>query len=327
MNLPDDLQIALERVLQAAPARNLTRTADELSRRYRTGHAQDRHTFLHSQEDISAYAAYRLPATFAAIYAALTEVRWRRPDWQPRTLLDVGAGPGTAMWAVATLWPTLEQITLLERNQHMMQMGQRLARHAHSQAIKQVKWRSIDLTGQWEEAAHDLVICSYVLGELPQAKQAAISEQLWACTGDTLLFVEPGTPRGFELIRAVRARLLAEGTTVVAPCPHNNECPIEENDWCHFAQRINRSRLHRSTKGATLAYEDEKFSYVALSRTAGSPIAGRVIRHPQKRSGHIHMELCTTQGLKTTTISRSAGPAYHKAQDLYWGAALEDIDV
>jgi ribosomal protein RSM22 (predicted rRNA methylase) len=327
MNLPDDLQIALEQVLQTTPARNLTRTADELSRRYRTGHGQDRRTFLHTQEDITAYAAYRLPATFAAIYAALTEIHLRRPDWQPRTLLDVGAGPGTAMWAAAQLRPTLEQATLLERNQHMLRLGQQLARHAHSQTVKQAKWRSIDLTGQWEETQHDLVICAYVLGELPQARLTAISEHLWACTGDTLLFVEPGTPSGFELIRTVRTALLARGATILAPCPHNNACPIQANDWCHFAQRINRSRLHRSTKGATLAYEDEKFSYVAFSRTPGSPIAGRVIRHPQKRGGHIHLELCTPAGLKTTTISRSAGPAYHKAQDLYWGAAVEGIDI
>lgn len=327
MHLPDDLQTALAHVLPTNPARDLTRAADDLSQRYRTGHAQDRHTFLHTQEDITAYAAYRLPATFAAIYATLTAIRARRPDWQPRTLLDAGAGPGTAMWAAAALWPTLKQVTLLERNRHMLNLGQRLTRHADSQAIRQARWQSIDLTGPWEETQHDLVICSYVLGELPQAKREAINERLWACTGDVLLFVEPGTPRGFELIRTVRSQLLAADRTVIAPCPHNNTCPIQENDWCHFAQRINRTRLHRSVKGATLAYEDEKFSYVALSRTTGLPIAGRVIRHPQKRGGHIHLELCASTGLRATTIARSAGQLYHMAQDLHWGEAIEEMSV
>jgi ribosomal protein RSM22 (predicted rRNA methylase) len=326
MHLPDDLQIALTQMIQTNSARNLTHTADELSQRYRTGHAQDRHMFLHTQEDSIAYAAYRLPATFAAIYATLTAVRARRPDWQPHTLLDAGAGPGTATWAATTLWPTLKQITLLERDRHMLNLGQKLAQHAYSQAVKQARWQNIDLAGQWEKTQHDLIICSYVLGELPQAKRETISKQLWACTGDTLLFVEPGTPRGFELIRAVRTQLLAKGATVIAPCPHDNACPIPENDWCHFAQRINRTRLHRSAKGATLAYEDEKFSYVALSHTPGLPIAGRVIRHPQKRSGHIRMKLCTSEGLKTTTIARSAGPTYRKAQDLNWGAEIEEMD-
>jgi ribosomal protein RSM22 (predicted rRNA methylase) len=327
MHLPDDLQIALAQVLQTNSARNLTRTADDLSQRYRTGHAQDRHTFLHTQEDIMAYAAYRLPATFAAIYAALTAIQARRPDWKPHTLLDAGAGPGTSMWAAITVWPTLERVTLLERDRHMLNLGQKLAQHASSQAMKQARWRSIDLTGQWDETQHDLVICSYVLGELPQAKREAINEHLWASTGDTLLLVEPGTPRGFELIRTARSQLLAKGTTVIAPCPHDNACPIQENDWCHFAQRINRTRLHRSVKGATLAYEDEKFSYVAISHTPGLPITGRVIRHPQKRSGHIHLELCTPEGLRTTTIARSAGSAYRKAQNLNWGEAIEEMDI
>src|SRR5579884_1669104 len=79
MHLPDDLQLALAQVLQINSARHLTRTADNLSQRYRAGHAQDQHTFLHSQEDIMAYAAYRLPATYAAIYAALTAIQARRP--------------------------------------------------------------------------------------------------------------------------------------------------------------------------------------------------------------------------------------------------------
>jgi ribosomal protein RSM22 (predicted rRNA methylase) len=326
MHLPDDLQTALAQVLPTNSARHLTRAANDLSLRYRAGHAQDRPTFLHSQEDSIAYAAYRLPATYAAIYATLTAIRARRPDWQPRTLLDAGAGPGTATWAATALWPSLEHVTLLERDPHMLNLGQKLAQHARSQTVKQARWRSVDLTELWEEPQHDLVICSYVLGELPQARREAISEHLWTSTDDTLLFVEPGTPRGFELIRAVRTRLLAAGLTIIAPCPHNNVCPVPENDWCHFAQRVNRTKLHRAAKGATLAYEDEKFSYVAFSHTPGLPIAGRVIRHPQKRSGHIHLQLCTPQGLRTTTIARSAGPTYHKAQDLQWGTAIEQYN-
>jgi ribosomal protein RSM22 (predicted rRNA methylase) len=324
MNLPDDLQTALAQVLPAHGEGYLTQVVSDLSRRYRTGHAQDQHAFLRSQQDSIAYAAYRLPATYAALYAALTAIQAQRPDWQPRTLLDAGAGPGTAAWAATALWPSLEQVTLLERNRHMLHLGQKLARYAHNQTIKQARWRNVDLTGRWEESPCDLVICSYVLGELPQATHLSLCEQLWSSTSDTLLLVEPGTPRGFELIRAVRTHLLARRLTIIAPCPHNHVCPIVESDWCHFAQRVNRTRLHRTAKGATLAYEDEKFSYVAFSRTPGLSIAGRVIRHPQKRSGHIHLQLCTPDGLSTTTIARSAGQTYHKAQNLYWGAAIEN---
>jgi ribosomal protein RSM22 (predicted rRNA methylase) len=103
MDLPDDLRIGLEETLHATTPRSLAHLAEDLSQRYRTGHAQGKQAFLRSQEDIIAYAAHRLPATFAATHAVLTEVQKRQPDLQPHSMLDAGAGPGTAMWAATTL--------------------------------------------------------------------------------------------------------------------------------------------------------------------------------------------------------------------------------
>lgn len=80
MDLPENLRAALEETLKTAPPRSLIQLVEDLSQRYRTGPAQGKQTFLHSKEDIIAYAAYRFPATFAAVYAALTEVHKRRPD-------------------------------------------------------------------------------------------------------------------------------------------------------------------------------------------------------------------------------------------------------
>ncbi len=326
MELPDDLRLALNQELTQLSSKSLTSTVEQLSRRYRDGHASSKgcsdRTFLHSPTDVLAYATYRLPATFAAIYAALTHVQERRPDWQPRTLLDVGAGPGTAMWAVTTLWPELEQITLLERDQHMITLGKQLAQHARSTAVRMATWQKVDLLKEWECQPHELVIAAYMLGELPLARHEDFIKQLWAHSTDTLLIIEPGTPRGFSLIRNVRQQLIVAGAHMIAPCPHNLACPMPENDWCHFAQRVARTRVHRNVKGGTLAYEDEKFSYVAVSREAVTPVAGRVLRHPQQRSGHIHLELCTPDGLKHSIVTRSDRGAFREARDLKWGSAV-----
>ncbi len=165
MNLPSDLQAALLARLETISAKAVSHAASDLSQRYRAGHAQDQRIFLRSKDDVIAYAAYRLPATFAAIYASLAEIRNRRPDWQPHTLLDVGAGPGTAMWAATAVWPELKQVTLLERDANMIKFGQELAPYAQSLAVKQATWRRVDLTQKWESSPHDLVIGAYMLGE------------------------------------------------------------------------------------------------------------------------------------------------------------------
>ena len=97
---------------------------------------------------------------------------------------------------------------------------------------------------------------------------------------------------------------------------------MANNDWCHFAQRITRSQLQRQAKQATLSYEDEKFSYIAASRTTGLPIRARVLRHPQIRPGHIHLELCTPGGLQNSTVTRKDKAAFREARDIAWGNAL-----
>ncbi|MFL5659035.1 MAG: small ribosomal subunit Rsm22 family protein [Ktedonobacteraceae bacterium] len=322
MDLPDSLRFALANELATIPQKSLAGAAAHLSVRYRSNHSPGEGSLARSPIDVAAYAAYRLPATFAAIYATLDEVRKRRPGWQPRTLLDAGAGPGTATWAASELWPELEQITLLEREETMIAFGKQMSRHASSAAVRQAHWQRVDLFGKWESVPCDLVITSYVLGELPPLRREEFLNKLWAQTADTLVIIEPGTPAGFSHIRSARQHLIYAGANIMAPCPHNLACPMGDNDWCHFSQRISRTQVHRQIKRADLSYEDEKFSYVVLSRTIGLPISGRVIRHPQIRSGHIYLELCTPGGLKTSIVTRKDREAFRQVRDLHWGDAV-----
>ncbi len=322
MDLPTDLRLALANELANIPQKSIAATAERLSNRYHGGHPPAEGTFLHTSADVIAYAAYRLPATFAAIYAALNETRKRRPDWQPHTMLDAGAGPGTALWAASEVYPDVEQIALLERDDGMIAFGKQMATHARSAAVRAAIWQKVDLLGQWESGPKDLVTTAYVLNELPALQRETVINKLWSITIDTLVIIEPGTPIGFSHILQARQQLIAAGANIVAPCPHNLPCPMAANDWCHFAQRITRSQLQRQVKHATLSYEDEKFSYIAASRTKGLPIRARVLRHPQIRPGHIHLELCTPDGLQNSIVTRKHKVAFREARDIEWGSAL-----
>jgi ribosomal protein RSM22 (predicted rRNA methylase) len=327
MDLPDDLRLALSSELAAIPQKNVAAAVAQLSARYRGASPPGNASFLRTPTDVLAYAAYRLPATFAAIHATLDEVRKRQPRWQPRTLLDAGTGPGTAMWAAYEIWPHLQQSTLLEREGSMISMGKQLSTHARSEALRQAQWRQLDLLSGWESAPHDLVLTAYVLGELPVVQQEQLLAKLWALTAGTLVIIEPGTPAGFSRILQARHRLLKAGANVLAPCPHMLACPMTGDDWCHFAQRITRTQLHRQVKRVDLPYEDEKFSYVAASRSQSLPISGRINRHPQIRGGHIHLELCTPDGLKSVTVTRKDRAAFRRARDLRWGDALVEDEL
>jgi ribosomal protein RSM22 (predicted rRNA methylase) len=98
---------------------------------------------------------------------------------------------------------------------------------------------------------------------------------------------------------------------------------MPDDDWCHFGQRINRTRTHRTAKSAVLSYEDEKFSYVAVSRQPGPPIGARIVRRPQILPGRVVLHLCTPIGLRMKVATRGKDKeAFREARDLRWGDAL-----
>lgn len=326
MKLPQELRDALDTELDPYGPKKISALVSGLSNRYRSSCSANGRQILASSEEVAAYAGYRMPATFGAIHSALRQVESRLPGFCPETLLDVGAGPGTAMWAAVTIWPDLRRIVLLERDERMIDFGRRLSASSSLESVQRAEWLKVDITRRLDHSAPrcDLVVVSYVLGELAESLSASVIRRLWDLAGCTLVIIEPGTPSGFSRVRQYREQLLALGSKTIAPCPHDAPCPLRENDWCHFAQRIERSRLHRHAKGGGLSYEDEKFSYVAVSHLAVDAIKGRVIRHPRVRPGHIRLEICTPDGLTSTAVTRKHRDLYREARDLQWGSVLAD---
>lgn len=319
--LPEDLRSALDAELSRYPQQRLTQSVERLSTRYRQGGAASA-PILASEVDVAAYAGYRMPATYAAVHAALAETAARTPDFAPRTHLDVGGGTGAAVWAAAGVWPSLERSTVLEQVPAAITLGRRLATRASAPSVRTTEWRRelIDPAAPLPEA--DLVTLSYVLGELPDRIRADTVRRL-AAGARTVVLIEPGTPAGFERIRAARDVLSASGAAVVAPCPHAHDCPISPGeDWCHFSARLSRTGLHRQLKSGTLGFEDEKFSYVAASSVTASPPEARIVRHPRKRKGLVVLDLCTDGAvLAETTVSKRHGELYRAARDAEWGDA------
>lgn len=317
LDIPVDLGAGLARVAAGNSRRRLASAVAELIEVYH-GAAPTRP--LTDPADVVAYAAYRMPATYAAVHAVLTAAARALPGFEPRTMVDLGAGTGAAAWAAVAVFPSLEAVTLLEPTAEMARIGQQLADGARSAVLRQARWRSIDLAPPGELPGADLVTASYVLGELPHQAQRRLGVALGRVDG-LLAVVEPGTPAGYRTVVAMRDQLISAGLSVVAPCPHDLACPIPRGrDWCHFAVRVGRSAAHRELKGGTLPYEDEKYSYVCASAGGNHRPPARILRHPLTRKGLVSLRLCTQHdGLQTEAVSKRHGETYRVARSAAWG--------
>lgn len=317
MPLPPQLQCAIDQETGRHPAKALSQAAAELSAAYRAGQLSG--AFITSELHRLAYAAVRLPATFAAVRAVFAEVRRRWPEQSVHSLLDLGAGPGTAGWAAGEVFGELASLTLVEADPGLIELGKALARAGEHARLEEACWVQGDLRGLPPFEPHDLVVSSYALGELREEEASAVLQAAWAATSQVLVVVEPGTVRGFGLIRRLRDELLRAGAHVIAPCPHQAACPLPEGDWCHFSQRLERSRLHQRLKEVALGYEDEKFSYVAVAKHPVEPAPARILRHPLRHAGHAELQLCTPEGLQTLTVTRSDKECWKEARKAEWG--------
>ena len=317
-DLPAELKAALDARLQGLSRNDAAGRAALISRTYRDGGGSGAIT---SGADALAYALVRMPATYAAVTASLNALCEITPQFAPASLLDVGAGPGTATWAAAEAFASLKNFTLLDANPALRALGLDLARdHLRLRAMTYHRGEARAALADAEAA--DLVVANYMIGEINDPEREALAELMWAKTRDTLLVVEPGTPAGYARIIALRQRLIASGAHVAVPCPHDGECPLAAPDWCHFTQRLPRSRAHKQLKSAELPYEDEKFAYVALTRAPVARHPARVLAQPDVNKVEVTAKLCTAEGLVIARIPRRAKGDYSAARRWRWGDAV-----
>jgi ribosomal protein RSM22 (predicted rRNA methylase) len=269
---------------------------------------------------VVAYAAYRMPATFEAVRAALDAFADAVPGWAPGSHVDVGGGTGAATWAVNATWQGTRPVTVLDWAEPALALGREIA--GANPELKSAEWQRSRIGAALTIESTDLVTVSYVLGELTEADRGSVVDAA-AAAAQAVVIIEPGTPDGYTRVIEARDRLIRAGFQVAAPCPHSAACPIVPGeDWCHFSARVSRSSLHRQVKGGSLAYEDEKFSYVAAARFPVTPAPSRVVRKPQIRKGQVLLDLCETDpSLRRETVTKRHGLLYKAARDADWGDA------
>lgn len=317
MHLPEVIQERIENIIKSFSPSVLKKAQENLSSNYRQKNTSE--SVFNSNEQAIAYLATRLPATFATVFSCMEKFSHLHPSFYPSSILDVGAGPATASLALSFLYPAIKSTHLIEKNAAAINLGKKLLSSAE---IANISWLSKDITSMEEVPSADLCIFSYSLNEISNIEK--MLENLIKTKFSVFVFIEPGTPTGYQNILRARSFFLSKNYSILAPCSHQKTCPIKGSDWCHFSVRLERTKLHKMLKGGELGYEDEKYSYLIVSpEMLNFCTQDRIIRHPFIGKGHQKFTVCSTDGLlKERIITKKDKELYKEAKDLHWGDLL-----
>lgn len=257
--LPASIQSKLDELSNGISLSVLKSRVLDFQTRYRDAQAAQKDPI---QDNIAAlaYAQLRMPSTYAVAQTVLSNLHTSAGDI--KTSLDIGSGTGALLLAVNEHFPQVAQYGV-ETNPHMLALSKKLCDGLDIQFIES-KIQNLKL-----DQSFDLITVSYVLNEINDNK-ASLIEKLWSYTNKFLVIIEAGTPRGFNIITTARDIVRRHGGHIFAPCPHVLDCPLAVNEtdrWCHFEQRIARSKIHKQLKpDAVRGFEDEPYSYIILSK-------------------------------------------------------------
>jgi len=291
------------------------------------------------------YLAHKYPAVWACNFRVFWELARRAQDFRPRRMLDYGAGPAPSIAAAAETWQGgFDHVAAVEPSDHMSQIGKYLLTDLD---LPPVIWHRCLYDDNAEK--YDLIVSSFVLMEMRgQESRDALVKQFWRrlAPGGILVIIDHGTPTGFRFIHHMRELFISSiGTEhfhFVAPCPHEGMCPlaVTGRDWCHFAQRVFRTKPKVYNKGARhRAVEEAKFSFLCIRKSEGprtryaseakAPTAAeksyfwpRVLFPPIKAGQHTLVDVCSApQNFERLTVSKSKPHSfgYRWTRKALWG--------
>ena len=186
MALPQLLQASLEKELVQISTSKLQKAYSKLSTHYRVDRKEINQALKQEEQRIS-YIAARMPSTYETVYRVLSELKNIVPN-QIQSVLDVGAGPGTASWACCEAFDTIQDVTLVEHNFEMASLGKKIA-NDHP-ILKKAQWIVQDITKiKSDIKPADLVIASYSFNEINEQNKENTLKFLWERTNKFLVII------------------------------------------------------------------------------------------------------------------------------------------
>lgn len=249
---------------------------------------------------ISAYLRYFLPWNLVRLTHILPNLDLPIGSSEKLQILDLGSGPLTlplALWISRPDWRT-RPLTLMcsDTAPYPMELGRRLlemlANHTHEPLVWNIQLIRASLLRTLAKSHQSyLIMVGNVLNEMRDKSGKILAERLndLVCAiGRNLaphgrvLFIEPGTRLGGTLIASFREEALLEGFEALAPCTHNEPCPLlrqRSRGWCHVSQDATGSVwLAKLAKEVGLPKETLSIAFLLLKQQ------DELLRQPQIQS-------------------------------------------
>ncbi len=346
MQLPNEVNHAISTLLENYKIKEMASVFHKTSGQYQQ--AKNGERIVTTELEAVVYAITRMPSTYCAVRRAweltLQVLLKQAPKmWEELSqtaslsLLDVGAGTGASVMASSFAF-SFGKIMALEREENMINVGKFLLHAMNDTKMSQVIWKKVDfcelLKGAYQELEEvgikdneqgnentkkiddlfkaDVVVASYFLNEYNWERLSTIVKKLWNLTNQILLIVEPGTPKDYQNIMKIKELLVQEGAHVIAPCTTYRGCDLPKEDWCHFTCRVERTQLQRLTKEGQVPYEDEKFTFLAVSKFPLLMPKARIIRPPIVSGNQIEVHVCEEGKTQIKRITKNEAATFRR---------------
>lgn len=233
--------------------------------------------YAYGPTETMAYLAFEMDGVYACADHALRQLQQQHPDFAPESVLDFGAGPGTASWAAKELYDaSLTRYRVVEPSQSMVDAAEVVLEGFPGLSVRR---GLAEMRRELESGVkYDLIMANYVLSEITSDyERVAVMSALWELLSDKgcLVLVDRGSSWGSHQVRSARQFILdsvaeeeGESVKILAPCVHHFEvrpkrvrtltpdcltlgvllyslnrvvsvrqCPAAGGTWCHFVQR------------------------------------------------------------------------------------------
>ncbi len=164
-------------------------------------------------------------------------------------IIDLGAGPLTVAQALWIAKPNLREKRLtfinVDRSPKPMREGQKL----FEALAPKSPWKMVNVKGGPSSKVREkanLLITANMVNEASSGMRTPLP--LWAnkfsqqisrmlAPKGKILIIEPGIRRSGRVLSLLRNEFIEKGLSILAPCPHHEECPMsgeQGKSWCHF---------------------------------------------------------------------------------------------